>query len=64
MLGSDFSERTVSRWMKRAPTNPDPAERWLTFLRNQLEAIAAMDFFTVRTAPSLHPDRSVILWAV
>ena len=49
MLGFDFSERTISRWMKRAPRNPDPAKRWLTFLRNHREAIAAMDFFTVPT---------------
>jgi putative transposase len=47
MLGFDFSERTISRWMKRAPRNPEPAKRWLAFLRNHREAIAAMDFFTV-----------------
>ena len=35
--------------MKRATTNPDPAKRWLTFLRNHREAIAAMDLFTVPT---------------
>jgi hypothetical protein len=35
--------------MKRAPRNPDPVKRWLTFLRNHREAIAAMDFFTVPT---------------
>src|SRR6516162_1720821 len=49
MLGFDVSERTISRWMKRATTNPDPAKRWLTFLRNHREAIAAMDLFTVPT---------------
>jgi putative transposase len=49
MLGFDLSERTISRWMKRAPRNPEPAKRWLTFLRNYREAIAAMDFFTVPT---------------
>jgi len=32
-----------------APRNPEPAKRWLTFLRNHREAIAAMDFFTVPT---------------
>ena len=50
MLGFDVSERTISRWMKRAQRNPDPAKRWITFLRNHKEAIAAMDFFTVPTA--------------
>ena len=49
MLGFDVSERTISRWMKRTPRNPDPARRWLAFLRNHKEAIAAMDFFTVPT---------------
>ena len=42
-------KRTVSRWIRRAPRNPDPLKRWLTFLRNHREAIAAMDFFTVPT---------------
>jgi putative transposase len=49
MLGFDLSERTISRWMKRAPKDPDRAKRWLVFLRNHREAIAAMDFFTVPT---------------
>ncbi len=49
MLGFDVSERTVSRWMRRAPTDPEPAKRWLAFLRNHREAIAAMDFFTGST---------------
>lgn len=49
MLGFDVCERTISRWMKRAPRDPEPAKRWLAFLRNHREAIAAMDFFTVPT---------------
>ena len=49
MLGFDVSERTISRWMKRALRDPEPAKRWLTFLHNHREAIAAMDFFTVPT---------------
>ena len=49
MLCFDISERTVSRWMKRAPRDPELAKRWLAFLRNHREAIAAMDFFTVPT---------------
>jgi putative transposase len=48
-LGFDVSEPTVSRWMRRAPRPTDPVKRWLTFLRNHREAIAAMDFFTVPT---------------
>jgi len=49
MLGFDLSERTIFRWMKRARRDPEPAKRWLTFLRNHREGIAAMDFFTVPT---------------
>jgi len=49
MLGFDVSERTISRWMKRAPRAPDFAKRWCTFLENHREAITAMDFFTVPT---------------
>src|SRR6266849_780988 len=49
MLGFEVSETTVSRWMRRAPRLPQPAKRWLAFLHNHREAIAAMDFFTVPT---------------
>src|SRR5258708_6615827 len=49
MLGFDVSERTISRWMKRAPRDSESAKRWLAFLRNHREAIAAMNFFTVPT---------------
>jgi putative transposase len=48
-LGFDISERTVSRWMQRAPKNPECARRWKAFLRNHREVIAAMDFVTVPT---------------
>jgi putative transposase len=49
MLGFELCERTISRWMKRTPRDPDRAKRWPTFVRNHREAIAAMDFFTVPT---------------
>jgi putative transposase len=49
MIGFEVSERTVSRWIQCAPRNPEPAKRWLTFLHNHREVIAAMDFFTVPT---------------
>jgi putative transposase len=52
-LGFHVSERSVSRWIQRAPRNPDPVKRWLTFLRNHREAIPAMDFFTVPTLTSV-----------
>jgi putative transposase len=49
MLGLHVSERTISRWMRRAPKDPELRRRWLCFLRNHREVIAAMDFFTVPT---------------
>src|SRR5258706_15108665 len=55
MLAFDISERTISRWMKRAPRDPEPARRWLAFLRNHREAIAAMDFFPVFYARTVSP---------
>jgi putative transposase len=48
-LGLHLSEITVSRWLRHIPRTPNPAKRWLTFLRNHREAIAAMDFFSVPT---------------
>jgi hypothetical protein len=47
MLGFDNSERTVLRWMRKAPRDSEPAKRWVAFLSNYREAIAAMDFLTV-----------------
>jgi putative transposase len=49
MLGFEISERTVLRWMRKAPKDPEPSKRWAAFLSNHREAIAAMDFFTVPT---------------
>jgi len=49
MLGFDISERSVLRWIRKAPRDPEPAKRWVTFLSNHREVIAAMDFFTVPT---------------
>ena len=48
-LGFELSERTVSRWVRRAPRKPDASRIWTAFLSNHREAIAAMDFFTVPT---------------
>ncbi len=49
MLGFEISERTVLRWMRKAPRDLEPAKRWTAFLNNHREAIAAMDFLTVPT---------------
>ena len=48
-LGFVISQPTLSRWLRRMPRRPDLGKRWLAFLRNHREAIAAMDFFTVPT---------------
>jgi putative transposase len=73
MLGFDVCERTVLRWMRRAPRSPEPTKRWAVFLNNHREAIAAMDFFT---APALtfgvlycffviaHDRRHILHWNV
>ncbi|MGB5173340.1 MAG: integrase [Thermoanaerobaculia bacterium] len=68
-LGFTVSEATVSRYMPRRPANPDVVQRWLSFLYNHKECIAAMDFFTVPTASLrvlycwfvIHHDRRRIL---
>jgi putative transposase len=64
MLGFEVSERTVSRWMRRAPRSPEPAQRWLAFLRNHREAIAAMDFFTVPASRSSYSIASLLLGTI
>jgi transposase InsO family protein len=49
MLGFDVSERTISRYLPQRRLRPDAVARWLVFLRNHRDAIAAMDFFVVPT---------------
>ena len=49
MHGFDVSERTIFRWKRRAPGDPERAKRLVAFLRNHHKAIAAMDFFRVPT---------------
>ena len=48
-LGLEVSEATVSRYMPRLPSDPDQLKRWMAFLRNHKDGIAAMDLFTVPT---------------
>jgi len=47
--GFDISERTVSRYLRRISPSGQSKKAWTTFLRNHLEVITAMDFFTVPT---------------
>ena len=50
-LGFEVSEPTVSRYLQQLKrrTDPEKAKRWLTFLHNHREVIAAFDVFTVPT---------------
>ncbi len=48
LLGFDIAERTISRYLKRAP-GPDAIERWKAFLKLHQKDLVAMDFFTVPT---------------
>jgi transposase InsO family protein len=50
-LGFEISEPTVSRYLQRLKrrTDREKAKRWLAFLHNHREVIAAFDFFTVPT---------------
>jgi putative transposase len=48
-LGFAVSERTVARYLRLVGRRGDPGKRWLTFLANHREMIAALDFFTVPT---------------
>ncbi len=47
-LGIDVSQATVGRYMIRRHGPPSPT--WRTFLRNQIDGIAAIDMFVVVTA--------------
>jgi transposase InsO family protein len=50
-LGLRLSARTVRRYMPKGPTHqPDPKQRWMTFVRNHAKATIASDFFVVVTA--------------
>ena len=48
-LGLVVSERTVARYLRRVRRRGGSGQKWLTFLANHREVIAAFDFFTVPT---------------
>jgi putative transposase len=48
-LGFSVGLATVSRYLPKRPPDPGKQQRWLTFLRNHRDGIAAMDFFVVPT---------------
>jgi hypothetical protein len=48
-LGFPIAERTVARYLRRIVRRGDPKQKWLAFLQNHREVIAALDIFTVPT---------------
>jgi transposase InsO family protein len=48
-LGFSVGLATVSRYLPKRTPDPDKQQRWITFLRNHRDEIAAMDFFVVPT---------------
>jgi putative transposase len=48
-LGFTVGLATVSRYLPKRAPDPGKQQRWMTFLRNHKDAIAAMDFFVVPT---------------
>jgi putative transposase len=48
-LGFSVAERSVARYLRRMVRRGDPDQKWLAFLQNHREVIAAFDFFTVPT---------------
>jgi putative transposase len=48
-LGFTVSLARVSRYMPKHPRDRGKQQRWMTFLRNHRDGIAAMDFFVVPT---------------
>ena len=51
-LGIRVSPRTVGKYLQNqgSKREPDPKQRWLTFVRNHAKVIVACDFFVVVTA--------------
>jgi len=54
VLSFPISVATVSRYLPRGPVKPDQVKRWIAFLYNRKDAIAAIDVITVATAPLRH----------
>ena len=48
-LGIQVSIATIARYLPKSKPDPSSHQRWLTFLRNHSDLIAAMDFFVVPT---------------
>jgi len=49
-LGIRIGLTTIARYLPKAESGKGPHQRWMTFLRNHRDVIAAVDFFVVPTA--------------
>src|ERR1039458_7245164 len=58
MLGFDISERSVSRWLRRAPQNPEPSKRWMTFLNNHRDSIFNAEVTDTAKSFGIEPKRT------
>jgi len=47
LLGHEFSSSTIAKYMDRSGRSP--SQSWRSFLKNHIDGIAAVDFFTVPT---------------
>jgi hypothetical protein len=47
-LGFSLAERTVARYLRRTVRRGDPVQKWLAFLENHRDVIAAFDFLRCR----------------
>jgi hypothetical protein len=55
-LGFRVSERTESRYVRRALPKRTPGSSWKTFLNNHREVLVAIDFFIVPTVTFRHVE--------
>jgi hypothetical protein len=51
-LGIRVGLTTIARYPPKTEPGKDPQQRWMTFLGNHRDLVAAMDFFVVPTARS------------
>ena len=62
-LGFDVSERTISRYLPKREPDRDKVAKWKAFLKNHMDGISAMDFFTIPTVffRQLYGDRKSVV---
>jgi len=61
MLGFDVSERTVPRWVKRAPRDPEPAKPWLAVTMDGVDLPPSSAHGIIRHSNRLAATRMSVL---